>query len=143
MLAGVRVLEATAEAYERSAALAFAERLLVETLPDAGAPLPEQRRSLYVLGASTYRDLVRLAFALGRAELAAAQACLALAEGWRPPAFPLRGDDLLALGVEPGPELGRLLAAVRGEWLASDFALDRDACLHRLRELVAAPSTRA
>ena len=38
-----------------------------------------------------------------------------------------------------GPELGRLLDAVRREWQESDFTLDRAACLARLDQLLAQP----
>jgi len=33
------------------------------------------------------------------------------------PAFPLRGADLLALGVKPGPAVGAMMAALRTHWL--------------------------
>ena len=33
------------------------------------------------------------------------------------PAFPLRGADLLALGVNPGPAVGAMMAALRTHWL--------------------------
>ncbi len=35
------------------------------------------------------------------------------------PAFPLHGRDLLGAGLQPGPDLGRQLAALRDRWLAS------------------------
>jgi poly(A) polymerase len=34
------------------------------------------------------------------------------------PVFPLRGADLLSLGLPPGPEIGRLLDEARRQWLA-------------------------
>ena len=37
-----------------------------------------------------------------------------------------------------GPEIGRLLDAVELWWEQNDFAADRDACLGRLRALIAA-----
>jgi poly(A) polymerase len=53
--------------------------------------------------------------------------------GWREPRFPLSGADLLAEGVAPGPEMGRLLAEVERWWVAADFTPDRAACLARLK----------
>ena len=53
------------------------------------------------------------------------------------PAFPLHGRDALALGVPPGPRIGRLLAEVRDWWLAGGALADHAACLGKLRELVA------
>jgi poly(A) polymerase len=111
--------------------------LLLLPLPDpAGAPR-EQRRAIYRLGAERYRDLVRLAVALGRAAPEDAATALERAGSWRPPAFPIGGADLLARGVRPGPDLGRLLEAVRRHWEEADFAPDRAACLARLDALLA------
>ncbi len=52
------------------------------------------------------------------------------------PAFELAGRDVLALGVSPGPRVGRLLEAVRQWWLAGGCVADADACRARLAELV-------
>lgn len=38
-----------------------------------------------------------------------------------PERFPLKGADLIALGVEPGPEVSRLLGELREAWIAEDF----------------------
>jgi poly(A) polymerase/tRNA nucleotidyltransferase (CCA-adding enzyme) len=54
------------------------------------------------------------------------------------PVFPLVGRDVLALGVPPGPEVGRLLAAVRAWWLQGGCIADRAACLDHLRHARAA-----
>ena len=112
------------------------ELLLLAPLPDPAAPLPAQRGAVYRLGAALYADLVRLAVAVGRADLEDARAALVLAGSWTPPSFPLGGADLLARGVRPGPELGRLLEAVRRWWEEADFAPGREACLVRLDRLL-------
>jgi poly(A) polymerase/tRNA nucleotidyltransferase (CCA-adding enzyme) len=52
------------------------------------------------------------------------------------PSFPLLGRDALALGIPPGPALGRALAETRAWWLAQGCAPDRAACLAELRRLV-------
>ena len=39
--------------------------------------------------------------------------------------FPLRAADLVAAGMQPGPELGTALEAARTRWLNSNFSLDR------------------
>ena len=49
------------------------------------------------------------------------------------PAFPLRGRDLLALGLRPGPELGRLLAAARDWWRQGGCVADAATCLDYAR----------
>jgi poly(A) polymerase len=91
-----------------------------------------QRRALYHLGAPLYRDLLLLA-AAAKGEAARLPALLALAEAWRKPRFPLKGGDLAALGLPPGPEIGRLLAALESWWEEGDFRADRAALLAEAR----------
>ena len=43
--------------------------------------------------------------------------------------FPLRGADLVAAGLPPGPEVGAALEAAKARWIASNFSLDRQALL--------------
>lgn len=52
---------------------------------------------------------------------------------WKPPVPPVRGRDVLELGVEPGPRVGDLVRAAEDEWIASDFRADRAALLQSLR----------
>jgi poly(A) polymerase len=69
---------------------------------------------------------------MGRERLAE---LLALAGDWTPPRFPLAGGDITALGIPPGPRVGRLLAGVHEWWEAGDFTADRALCVTYLREL--------
>jgi poly(A) polymerase len=96
-----------------------------------------QRRALYRLGAERYRDQVLLSAAETRLAPLRLTELLALGAAWKPPVFPLGGRDVTALGVPPGPRVGRLLNAVRRWWEKGDFAADRDACRARLEELAA------
>ena len=108
---------------------------------DPRADMPAQRRALYRLGADRYRDLALLAAAedaMSRKRLAE---LLAFARNWIPPAFPLAGRDVTALGIPRGPRVGRLLAAVHEWWQAGDFTADRTRCLARLKELAATSIT--
>lgn len=52
--------------------------------------------------------------------------------------LPVQGRDVLALGVPPGPRVGRLLAAVRSWWKAGGCRAGHAECLEKLRELAAA-----
>jgi poly(A) polymerase len=61
---------------------------------------------------------------------------IALPARWSPPAFPLSGRDVLAAGVAPGPEVGRLLGTLEDAWVAARFALTREALLAALATLV-------
>ena len=106
-------------------------------LPALAAPAAERRRALYRMGAGRYRDLVRLA-AAEAPDKAALAATLAEASAWRTLQLPLGGDDLLALGLQPGPRVGEILAAVEAWWLERDFAPDRAACLAYAGTLIAA-----
>ena len=47
--------------------------------------------------------------------------------------LPVKGRDLMALGIKPGPRIGELLAEVGAWWEAGDFRADRKACLAELK----------
>ncbi len=115
-------------------------QLLLTPLPEIAATDRAQRLAIYRLGPALYGDLVRLTVATGRAELATAHRCLALAAAWPVPVLPITGADLLARGIAPGPELGRLLEQVRRDWEMQDFTPDRTACLEVLERLLASAS---
>ena len=122
-----------------------AERLAVMAAPavavDAAMDAPARRRLLYRHGPEAVRDLTLLAWAAafaieprGRlARSAGWRELLATAEAWTRPAFALGGDDVLALGIDAGPRVGELLAAVEAWWEDGDFGADRAACLAELR----------
>lgn len=95
------------------------------------------RAALYRLGKETFCDLALLAWAGdSQADPEAWRAVLALAEEWTPPRFPLTGADAIALGVKPGPELGRLLRETEAWWIENDFAPDRPVLRAHLAGLV-------
>ena len=102
---------------------------------DAAGDAKAQRLGLYRLGAERYRDMALLLAAEGSLEDARLAALLAVADRWKPPAFPLAGRDVTKLGVPPGPRVGKLLAELRRWWEEGDFTADRAACLARLREI--------
>ena len=105
---------------------------------DPSADIAAQRRALYRLGTERYRDIALLLAAEGAMSRDRLAELLAFARNWTPPAFPLAGRDITALGIPPGPRVGRLLDAVRAFWEAGDFTADRAACLAHLKELAAA-----
>jgi poly(A) polymerase/tRNA nucleotidyltransferase (CCA-adding enzyme) len=53
------------------------------------------------------------------------------------PVFPLQGRDLQAAGVPPGPEIGRLLAALRAWWMESGCVADAAMCRAELGRILA------
>jgi len=94
-----------------------------------------QRRVLYRLGAEHYRDTALLLAAEGKVSQSRLAELLDLARGWTPPVFPLAGRDVTALGIPPGEQVGRLLAAVHDWWEEGDFTADRARCVAHLKEL--------
>jgi poly(A) polymerase len=104
---------------------------------DPTGDVREQRRALYRLGTERYRDLALLIAAEGGLDQPVLAELLAVATSWVPPAFPLAGRDVTALGIPPGPRVGQLLAEIRRWWEAGDFAADRAACLKKLQQLAA------
>ena len=84
----------------------------------------EARAALYRHGAAAFEDAVRLreAEALGRE--AEALRLIALAQTWTIPVLPVSGRDLARLGVEQGPDTGRILKAFEADWIAADFPTD-------------------
>lgn len=97
-----------------------------------------QRQALYRLGAERYRDLALLFAAEGNMDLGRLGELLGLACDWTPPVFPITGRDVTAIGIPPGPQIGRLLEAVHQWWETGDFTADRAACLTYLQRLAAA-----
>ncbi|MGS1093883.1 CCA tRNA nucleotidyltransferase [Aquamicrobium terrae] len=98
-------------------------------------------RQLYAGEAQAITDRLRLALSGARARAAEDDKALVEAGNfarqlgfalkWRKPEFPLKGSDLKGLGAAPGPELGALLKRLEQDWIASGFALGRDALLER------------
>jgi poly(A) polymerase len=104
-------------------------------MPPSPALRPkEQRIVLYQMGPEAWRDLVRLAWARSAAPMddAAWHDLLSLPERWDIPRLPVSGRDLLAAGMNPGPEIGVTLRRLEDWWVASDFTPGRDDLLKRL-----------
>ena len=105
-------------------------------VPSAGDDDAALRRALAEAGHAILHGRLLLAEARGAAgDLAALRRRLS---GMERPEFPLQGRDVLALGVPPGPEVGRLLGAARSWWLDRGCVDDAEACRGRLRELAVA-----
>jgi len=115
-------------------------------LPDPGFDAPAARRQLYHLGdPARFTDLVLLAWAGRKAHSGLTPAeettrwigHLDLAAAWTPPVMPVRGQDVLDLGIPRGPRIGALLAEMERWWIAGDFSAPRSQALERLKTLVA------
>ncbi|MDO9076364.1 MAG: CCA tRNA nucleotidyltransferase [Brevundimonas sp.] len=95
---------------------------------------PEVRAAVYRFGGRAVADALHLRMAERPAQAGDGRRLLALAEAWPRPSMPVGGRDLARLGVEPGPETGRLLKAFEDRWIADDFPADGHA--ERLAVLV-------
>lgn len=124
-----------------------AERARLEAWARADAVKPEF--SEQALKALLYRgskqavlDRIRLAYAAARNDAVASDEAMIRAGGYarllevaqthETPVFPVTGGDLLRLGVEKGPALGKMLRDLETIWIDSGFNLDRTALLDKL-----------
>jgi len=93
-------------------------------------------RNLYRDGAGLFQDLTMLSVALqplSRALSSVAQA-VKISQTWIPPSFPVKGKDLVKMGIRPGVKLGFLLKRCEEWWIEQDFQPDREACLRWIWE---------
>ena len=96
-------------------------------------PIPF-RHALYEYGADDTCDAaLLLATAHPSLDL---EPALAAAAAWERPSFPIQGQDLLKLGMKPGPAMGELLKALEEEWIAEDFKSTRETCLATAKQRV-------
>lgn len=113
-----------AEAARRKRALAVSNSL---------SPLLSEREAraiLYRVGVDGWKDGVLLAMARS-ADSADWSAIAGLAERWQAPVFAYTGKDIIAAGVERGPEVAKRLRDVEEAWIAEDFP-----SAERLREIL-------
>ena len=109
---------AMAEAVAARLRLSKAQRARLECAAGRTKTDAERPRALaYELGLSCARDRLLLGGASTRR-----------LDAWDVPQLPIRGRDIIARGVEPGPEVARTLRIVEREWIAQDFP-DRDGTL--------------
>ena len=97
---------------------------LLEGIEKVGCQAPIEteadiRRCFYMFGkpATLAAQVIRGSAAHGLVEQ--------LSSEWAVPVFPVKGRDLIALGDEPGTELGKRLSRLEKEWIASDFSLTK------------------
>ncbi len=97
------------------------------------------RAQIYRVGVDAFNRALRVAWA--RSEVPATDPAWTdksrLAGKWCAPIMPYSGGDLLALGIPPGPRVGRTLRAFEAWWIEADFPSDKaalDARLARLAE---------
>ena len=87
------------------------------------------RRALYRHGRDRLADWLYLAASGGLGQVDRLEENLRWLDQQPDRRFPLKGRDLLALGAERGPRLGRLLKELEAWWIDQDFTADRRALL--------------
>jgi poly(A) polymerase len=119
------------------------DRDRLETLrapaPQFAPPMDERavRRECYRLGAELLVDKTLLYWATrGAPDNAALERILDVVEAWEPVALPVKGDDVLALGVPTGEAVGSALRQVEEWWIGEDFRPGRQETLARLRQVI-------
>lgn len=96
---------------------------------------PSIQEQLYRKGAQAVRDAATLLQAEGQVDSLLYEA-VETSHAWTAPTFPVRGQDLLDRGVEPGPIVGDILAEVETWWIEQDFTPEREACLEKAQNLI-------
>jgi poly(A) polymerase len=104
-------------------------------LPDipASPDTAAVKRMVYRLGNDMARNLLLLRVAKGT-PLDNLSDLYEVATAFRPPRFPLIGDDVMKLGYPSGAEVGKILAALQDWWIAEDFIPTRRVCLEKLQK---------
>ncbi len=120
----------TARAVAARLKLSRAQRKrLVLAAERAVADAEKPRALAYRLGEESAADRLLLGDATDEAIAGALET---LATNPPPAGMPIKGRDLIAMGVEPGPEVSDLLKAIEAQWIAEDFPGEE-----RVREIAA------
>ena len=98
----------------------------------------DMRRILHGIGKAQWRDAVMMRWAWAGADPGDPRwkHVLTLPQRSPIPDFPVKGADLLALGLMPGPSVGEILRQLEAEWSEQDFAPGRDDLLARARGMI-------
>jgi poly(A) polymerase len=110
---------------------------LADTVADLSMSDAAARAAVYRHGSRAITDALRRRWIEAPARGDDARRLIALAENWTSPRLPVGGRQVAKLGVEPGPETGRLLKAFEEGWIADDFPAEGHA--ERLAALVSPP----
>lgn len=100
------------------------------------------KKLLYRSSKQAVLDRVKLGYAAARGEAAmndeamiragAFSRLLETAQNYEAPVFPVTGADLLTLGIEKGPKLGKILKELEAIWIESNFSLDKEELLAKI-----------
>jgi poly(A) polymerase len=54
---------------------------------------------------------------------------------FQPKSFPLKGEDVVAAGFSPGPQVGEILRKIEAWWIEKDFTPGREECLAQIKKV--------
>jgi len=120
--------------YERLADLQLPDRAF-----DTREPETWSQMYIYRSGAPAFRDGLLVSWARDVAAEMNDSAYLKrlwLPDRWTVPVLPVSGKDVLALGIQSGPEVGQILSLLDQWWMAAGFPDDAALIHQRLHALV-------
>ena len=93
---------------------------------------------VYRHGPEAFRDGAMMAWARSATapDSAARAHRVRLPERWQAPELPVRGSDVLSLGVPAGPAVGQVIAQFEDWWIAAGYPSDETQIADKLKELV-------
>jgi poly(A) polymerase len=97
----------------------------------------EIKQQIYKLGKDLFTELLVLKWAMEeKAELEESSLGFAmqLAENWVIPEFPLKGKDLLALGMKEGKAVGELLLRAEEWWCQQDYRPSKEEIINQVKK---------
>lgn len=96
------------------------------------------KQAVYRFGNEATIDGLVLLFARSseRAIDPALESAIALAAGWKAPALPISGGDIIARGVAPGPRVSAVIESFERWWIANDYPCDAERVGAKLAEIV-------
>lgn len=118
------------------------ERLAAMALPDPAFDPERPRQSaeafIYRYGAQRFDDGACLAWARSSASTSdeARLARVRFAGSFKAPELPVRGSDVLALGVPAGPLVGRIISGFEDWWIENGFPMEPQQLAEELRRRV-------
>jgi len=95
----------------------------------------EIKALVYKKGNDAARSILLLVAARSK-EYTNLQDLYAVATSFKPPVFPINGDDVIAEGVEEGSKVGFILDLVEDWWLGEGFKPKRSECLSRIKKIL-------
>ncbi len=104
---------------------------------DPATPLASAKEALYRIGADRWASAGLVAWARAGADPRDSnrRTRLELPQSWTVPVLPVRGADVLALGVPAGPDVGKIVKAFDEWWIAAGFPSDPAVQQSQLRAL--------